>query len=130
CHVDGRILWANLHLLFWLSLVPFTTSWMGNTEFAALPVAIYGAVLLLAGFAYYLLARALIAREGSDSGLAQAVGRDRKGIISMLLYAAAIPLAFVHTWFSCAIYVLVAVIWLAPDPRIERVLPDDVRPDG
>jgi uncharacterized membrane protein len=130
CHVDGRILWANLHLLFWLSLVPFTTSWMGNTEFAAWPVAIYGAVLLLAGVAYYLLARALIAREGSDSVLAQAVGRDCKGVASLVLYATAIPLAFAHPLISCAFYVLVALIWLAPDPRIERALPEERKPDS
>jgi uncharacterized membrane protein len=125
CHVDGRVLWANLHLLFWLSLVPFTTSWMGSSEFAAGPAAVYGVVLLLAGVAYYLLARALIAREGPDSLLARAVGRDCKGIASLILYATAIPLAFAHPWIACAIYILVALIWLAPDPRIERTLPPD-----
>jgi uncharacterized membrane protein len=117
--VDGRVLWANLHLLFWLSLVPFVTGWMGENHFAALPVAIYGVVLLCAGGAYEILLYAIVAREGRNSKLRAAVGKDRKGKLSFLLYAAAVPLAFVHEWMAEAIYVLVALIWLVPDPRIE-----------
>ena len=117
--VNGRILWANLHLLFWLSLVPFTTGWMGENHFAPLPTAVYGAVLLLAGLAYLILANAIVAEHGPDSQLAQALGRDRKGKLSLVLYAIAIPLAFVNQWISDAIYVAVAAIWLVPDTRIE-----------
>jgi len=117
--VNGRILWANLHLLFWLSLVPFTTGWMGENHFAPLPTAVYGAVLLLAGIAYLILANAIVAEHGPDSPLAQALGRDRKGKLSLVLYAIAIPLAFVNQWISDAIYVAVAAIWLVPDTRIE-----------
>lgn len=120
--VDGRTLWANLHLLFWLSLVPFVTGWMGENEFAAVPVALYGVVLIGAAFAYYLLTRSLLARHGSDSRLAAAIGRDGKTRLSMLAYASAIPLAFVHPAVSCALYVAVAVAWLVPDRRIERTL--------
>ena len=123
-HVDGRILWANLHLLFWLSLFPFSTAWMGENSFAPIPVAAYGVVLLAAALAYYLLVRALIAREGSDSLLAQAVGRDRKGKISPLLYAVAIPIALVAPWVSFAIYTIVALAWFVPDLRIERRISD------
>jgi uncharacterized membrane protein len=122
--VDGRVLWANLHLLFWLSLFPFGTAWMGENSFAPIPVAAYGVVLLAAALAYYLLVRALIAREGSDSLLAQAVGNDRKGKISPLLYAIAIPIALVAPWVSFAIYVLMAMIWFVPDLRIERRIGD------
>jgi len=121
-HVNGRILWANLHLLFWLSLTPFVTSWMGENHFAAWPVAVYGAVLLLAAVAYFILTRELIALHGRDSTLAAAVGSDLKGKGSLVLYAAAIPLAFWHPWIACALYVLVAVLWLIPDRRIEAVL--------
>ncbi len=121
-HVDGRVLWANLHLLFWLSLVPFVTGWMGETEFAARPVALYGTVMLFAGVAYYILTRALIALHGRDSALASAVGRDFKGKVSVVIYAVAIPLAFVNSWLSCVLYVLVAVMWLVPDRRIEKTL--------
>jgi uncharacterized membrane protein len=117
--INGKILWANLHLLFWLSLVPFVTGWMGENHFASTPTAIYGAVLLAAGVAYYLLQNAIIADQGADSKLAAAVGKDLKGKISPLLYAIAIPLAFVREWLSDAIYVTVALIWLVPDPRIE-----------
>ena len=117
--VNGRILWANLHLLFWLSLVPFTTGWMGENHFAPLPTAVYGAVLLLAGIAYLILANAIVAEHGPDSQLAQALGRDRKGKLSLVLYAIAIPLAFVNQWISDAIHVAVAAIWLVPDTRIE-----------
>jgi TMEM175 potassium channel family protein len=121
-YVNGRILWANLHLLFWLSLVPFVTGWMGENHFAALPVASYGVVLLAAAIAYYILAHALVARHGKDSTLARALGSDVKGKISPLLYVLAIALAFVNVWFACAIYVGVALMWLVPDLRIERVL--------
>jgi uncharacterized membrane protein len=120
--VNGRILWANLHLLFWLSLVPFATGWMGENHFAPWPVAGYGIVLLGAAIAYYILAHALIARHGKDSVLAQALGSDFKGKISPLFYAAAIGLAFVNVWLSCALYVGVALMWLVPDLRIERVM--------
>jgi uncharacterized membrane protein len=121
-HVNGRVLWANLHLLFWLSLVPFTTAWMGENNFASQPVALYGAVLLLAAVAYFILTRALISLHGGDSVLAIALGRDRKGKISVIIYMAAIPLAFVHPWIACGLYVLVAIIWLIPDRRIEKKL--------
>jgi uncharacterized membrane protein len=121
-HVDGRVLWANLHLLFWLSLIPFATAWMGENRFAPWPVSLYGAVLLLAAVAYWVLVRALIARHGQDSVLASAVGRDRKGKLSIVICAVAIPLALVSAWAACALYVLVAIIWLIPDRRIERTL--------
>jgi uncharacterized membrane protein len=120
--VNGRILWANLHLLFWLSLVPFVTGWMGNSGLAAWPVAAYGVVLLLAGVAYYVLARCLIALHGENSPLARALGSDVKGRVSLLLYAVALPLAFVRPAVACSIYALVATIWLVPDRRIETVL--------
>ena len=118
--INGRILWANLHLLFWLSLVPFVTGWMGENHFAPLPTAVYGAVMLLSGAAYTILTRTIVLEEGPQSKLALAVGRDQKGYLSLALYAAAIPLAFVHQSVSDAIYVLVALMWLAPDPRIEK----------
>jgi len=121
-HVSGPILWANLHLLFWLSLVPFVTNWMGEHGFSAWPVALYGTVLLFAGFAFFVLSRMLIALHGQDSVLATALGQDAKGKLSLVLYAVAIPLAFIYAWLSCAIYVLVAIIWLIPDRRIENVL--------
>jgi uncharacterized membrane protein len=117
--VNGRILWANMHLLFWLSLVPFVTAWMGENHFAAWPVALYGLVMFFAGLAYFLLSRALIAHHGSDSFLAHALGRDRKGKISMAAYACAIPLAFLSPWVSCGLYVVVAAMWFLPDRRIE-----------
>jgi uncharacterized membrane protein len=120
--VSGGVLWANLHLLFWLSLVPFVTAWMGETYFAAFPVAAYGAVMLLAGFAYYVLSRVLVALHGQESALAAAVGRDLKGKLSLVIYAAAIPIAFVEPYASCGLYALVAVIWLVPDRRIETAL--------
>jgi uncharacterized membrane protein len=120
--VSGGILWANLHLLFWLSLFPFTTAWMGENQLAAIPTAIYGFVLLMAGIAYYVLERAIIAKEGRESLLAQAVGKDRKAKISLLLYLAAIPLAFVISWIAAGLYVFAALLWLIPDPRIEREL--------
>ena len=118
--VSGGILWANLHLLFWLSLFPFTTAWMGENHLAAIPTAIYGFVLLMAAIAYYVLQRTIIAKEGRESLLAQAVGRDWKGKLSPLLYLAAIPLAFVSPWIAGGLYVFAALLWLIPDPRIER----------
>ena len=120
--VSAGILWANLHLLFWLSLVPFVTGWVNENHFAALPVALYGVVLLMAGVSYYLLERVLIAHHGRDSPLARAMGKDYKGLISLFIYAVAIGLAFVNVWVSCALYVLVALMWLIPDRRIARVV--------
>jgi len=117
--INGAVLWANLHLLFWLSLTPFVTGWMGENDFAAMPTALYGVVLLLSGIAYTILLRTILAIEGPDSVLARAVGRDRKGNISLLLYAVGIPMAFINRWISFAIYVSVALIWLVPDRRIE-----------
>ena len=120
--VTGAILWANLHLLFWLSLIPFATGWMGENHFAPAPAALYGLVLLMAAVAYWILQRLIIADQGRDSILQKAVGRDWKGKVSPLLYAIAIPLAFWSQWLSIALYVLVAVMWLVPDRRIEKAL--------
>ena len=120
--VDGAILWANLHLLFWLSLVPFVTAWMGENHFAPAPTALYGFVLLMAAVAYGMLQRTILRREGAGSLLAQAVGRDLKGRLSPLLYLLAIPGAFLTPWISGMLYVAVALIWLVPDRRIERVV--------
>jgi len=122
--VNGRILWSNLHLLFLLSIIPFITSWMGENHFAPVPVALYGVVLLMNGFAYTILARSLIIFHGKESPLAIAIGRDFKGWLSLVLYAAAIPLAFVNERISLALYILVAMIWFVPDRRIERKLPE------
>jgi len=121
-HVNGPVLWANLHLLFWLSLFPFVTSWAGESGFATVPVAIYGVVLLCAGAAYTILVRSLVGLHGRNSLLARAVGADFKGNMSLLLYSVAIALAFLQPWLSCALYVVVAIIWLVPDRRIERIL--------
>ena len=121
-HVDGKILWANLHLLFWLSLTPFVTAWMGQNHFAPVPVALYGVVLLCSAIAYTILTRTLISLHGSESVLATAVGSDVKGLISLSLYTAAIPLAFVAPWISGSLYVCVAVMWLVPDRRIENTI--------
>jgi uncharacterized membrane protein len=121
-HVDGRVLWANLHLLFWLSLVPFATGWMGESGFAAAPVAVYGVVLLLAGVAFVLLTAALTRLHGPDSTLAHAVGNDRKGKISMLLYVLGIAGVRINPWVAFAIYAIVATIWFIPDRRIARRL--------
>jgi TMEM175 potassium channel family protein len=118
--VSGGILWANLHLLFWLSLVPFVTGWMGENHFAALPAALYGLVLLLAGVAYRILQSAIVARQGRDSILAGELGRDRKGKLSLALYVVGIGLSFVSPWLGAALYVLVAAMWLVPDRRLER----------
>jgi uncharacterized membrane protein len=121
-HVNGATLWANLHLLFWLSLVPFVTGWMDETHFAALQVAAYGAVLLCAACAYTILTRVLLAKHGRDSLLAKALGKDFKGKISIAIYVVAIGLAFVQPWIACGLYALVAAIWLCPDQRFERLL--------
>ena len=120
--VSGGILWANLHLLFWLSLFPFATGWMGENHLAAVPTAAYGVVLLMAAIAYYVLQRQIIANQGKDSLLALAIGSDWKGKISPALYLAAIPLAYVSSWIASGIYVIVAMLWLIPDRRIERVV--------
>jgi uncharacterized membrane protein len=120
--VDGRVLWANMHLLFWLSLVPFGTAWMGENEFAPVPVAAYGVFLLGAAIAYYILARTLVGLHGSDSTIAQALGADFKGRISIVIYLAAILAAVFAPLVSEALYVLVAVMWLVPDRRFERLL--------
>ncbi|HEV2862286.1 MAG TPA: TMEM175 family protein [Pyrinomonadaceae bacterium] len=129
-HVNGPILWANLHLLFWLSLTPFVTGWMGENNFAPLPVAAYGVVLLCSAVAYYILSRVLVSYHGRDSALARALGKDFKGKVSVVFYAAAIPLSFVRWWLACALYVTVAVMWLVPDRRIERALTEPAAETG
>lgn len=121
--VGGGVLWANLHLLFWLSLFPFVTAWMGESHFSPESVSLYGAVLLMAGVAYHVLVRSLLVHHERDSHLARAIGNDKKGKLSLVLYAAAIPLALWSAWLAIALYVLVAVIWLVPDQRIEKTLP-------
>ena len=120
--INGKILWANLHLLFWLSLVPFVTGWMGENHFAPLPTAVYGVVLLLAAISYTILQKMILNHQGPNSRLAAAVGKDVKGKLSLLCYILAIPLAFVHQWISDGLYVLVALMWLIPDRRIESKL--------
>jgi len=120
--VSASILWANLHLLFWLSLFPFATGWMGENHVAATPTAAYGFILLMAAIAYYILQRAIVSQQGPDSLLAAAIGRDWKGKASPALYLAAIPLAFVNSWISNGLYILVAGLWFVPDRRIERAL--------
>jgi uncharacterized membrane protein len=120
--VNGAALWANLHLLFWLSLIPFTTAWVGENHLNAWPIALYGIVLLLAAIAYFILAKALIRLHGQGSKLAKSIGSDRKGKLSIAVYAAAVPLAFVQPWIAATGYVIVAVMWLIPDRRIEREL--------
>ena len=120
--VNGPILWANLHLLFWLSLIPFVTGWMGENHFAEIPVATYGGVLLMSAISYYVLSRCLIAHDGTDSTLASAVRGDFKGKVSVLIYLAAIPLSFVNRWLALALYAFVALVWFVPDRRIERKL--------
>jgi uncharacterized membrane protein len=122
--INGKMLWANLHLLFWLSLFPFMTGWMGENDFAPVPAAFYGVVSLMAAIAYFILQTVIIRHQGADSRLAAAVGKDLKGKVSPLLYLAAIPSAFVNRWIAIALYVLVAMMWLAPDPRIEGSLTD------
>jgi uncharacterized membrane protein len=120
--VNGKILWANLHLLFWLSLFPVATGWMGQNGFAEWPVAGYGAVLLLAAISYFVLQNVIIWSQGPDSRLRSAVGRDLKGKLSVVVYLVAIPLAFADRWVSVAMYVLVALVWIVPDPRLERAV--------
>ena len=123
--VTGTVLWTNIHLLFWLSLVPFATSWMGENNFSTWPVVLYGIILLMASIAYYFLAHCLADVNGKDSALAKAIGRDRKGIISSVLYVTGIGLSFVHPYLGFAIYTLVASIWFIPDRRIEKKLEHD-----
>src|SRR5258708_40014715 len=122
-HVNGPILWANMHLLFWPSLVPFATGWMSENHFQAVPVALYGVILLFAGIAYYFLAQCLVRTHGRESLIAKSLGSDFKGKVSIAIYAAAIPLAFVQPLVACALYVCVAAIWFIPDRRIERGAP-------
>jgi len=119
--INGPILWANLHLLFWLSLIPFVTGWMGENHFAEIPVALYGGVLLMSAIAYYVLSRCLIQHDGTDSLLGAAVGADFKGRISVVIYVAAILLCFVNRWIALGLYYLVALLWFVPDGRIERM---------
>jgi len=125
--VTGSMLWANLHLLFWLSLIPFATGWMGENHFASLPAAVYGFVLLMAAIAYWILEQRIIASQGEDSILKKAVGKDWKGKSSPLLYITGIMLAFVSPWLAVAIYVIVALMWLVPDRRIERIVMEELR---
>ena len=119
-HINAKVMWANMHLLLWLSLVPFVTGWMGENHFSTWPVAVYGFVLFMAGVAYYLLAQALIKLHGKNSTLAIAVGKDQKGIISVVIYFIAILIAFLNPWISLGLYALVAAIWFIPDKRIEK----------
>ena len=121
-HISGGMLWANLHLLFWLSLFPFVTGWMGENHFAPLPTAFYGFILLMAAIAYSILQRLVIRSEGQDTTLARAIGRDVKGKLSWLLYALSIPCAFVSSWLAQACFIVVALMWLVPDRRIEKVV--------
>ncbi|MCB0656701.1 MAG: DUF1211 domain-containing protein [Saprospiraceae bacterium] len=123
--VDGALLWANLHLLFWLSLVPFVTGWMGENDFAAAPVALYGFILLMAAVAWTILLKAALKREGKQSRLAQAIGNNRKGNISMILYLLGVPAAFVSPWLAGVFFVIVAIMWIVPDRQIERVATQD-----
>ena len=127
--INGQIMWANLHLLFWLSLVPFVTGWLGKNHGGSWPTALYGAVLLMAGFAYRILQRCIVASQGRNSLLATALGRDWKGTLSLGSYALALVLAFVNQWFADALYVLVAILWLVPDLRIERLAQAGVSSD-
>jgi len=121
-HVTGAGLWGNLHLLFWLSLIPFVTGWMSENHFAPVPVAVYGGVLFMSGVAYFIFERILLRSHGANSDLSRALGAEIKEIASVVIYAVAIPLAFWQPLVSCALYVLVAVMWLSPDPRIERLV--------
>lgn len=123
--INGKVMWANNHLLFWLSLLPFSSGWMGENQFAPLPAAIFGVDLLMAAIAYYILARCLVNLHGRDSTIGRALGMDAKGKISVVVYALAIPLAFVAGWISLALYALVAVMWLVPDKRIELKLAEE-----
>ena len=125
--VSGGVLWANLHLLFWLSLVPATTHWMGTNQFAMWPVIVYGIVLLLSGVSYYILVRVLIRGEGPESPLAKAIASDKKGRLSLAMYGIALGAAWLHPWLACSVYFAVAAVWLVPDRRIETAL---ARRDG
>jgi uncharacterized membrane protein len=120
--IDGRVLWTNLHLLFWLSLVPFVTGWMGENHFPEPAVALYGAVMLMAGVAYYLLTRALLRCEHGNPALVEAVGDDRKGLLSVIVYLVAVPLSFVNRWLALGLYISVVLVWFVPDRRIERTI--------
>ncbi|WP_103667791.1 TMEM175 family protein [Pseudanabaena sp. BC1403] len=120
--VNGNILWANMHLLFWLSLIPFVTAWTGESLFATVPVAVYGVVLLMSGLAYYILSRVLVSYHGKESTLAIAIGRDFKGKISIVIYAVAVLLSLVNSWLAFLLYVSVAIMWLIPDRRIEKTM--------
>ncbi|MEP6674142.1 MAG: TMEM175 family protein [Ferruginibacter sp.] len=122
--VNGAVLWTNIHLLFWLSLIPFATAWMGENHFSTWPVAIYGCVLLMAGVAYYFLAHCLAALHGKESTIAKALGKDRKGILSVVIYAVGIGLSFINNWLGFSMYVIVAASWFIPDKRIENKLTD------
>ena len=124
-HINGRVLWANTHLLFWLSLIPFGTAWMGENHFTTWPIALYGIILLMAGIAYYILAHTLMRLHGRDSTLARALGKDQKGIISVVIYAVAVPVAFLHSGVSLTMYAMVAAMWLIPDRRIEKTIGKD-----
>ena len=124
-HISGGMLWANLHLLFWLSLFPFVTGWMGENHFAPLPTAFYGFILLMAAIAYAILQRLVIRSEGKGTTLARAIGRDVKGKLSWLLYALSIPCAFINSWLAQACFIVVALMWLVPDRRIEKVMTGD-----
>jgi uncharacterized membrane protein len=121
-HVNGSVLWANIHLLFWLSLFPFVTGWLGENHFAKWPVVFYGVVSLMAGLAYYWLAQCLSAIHGKDSALTMAIGKDRKGIMSVIIYAAGIAISFIVPWLGFSLYILVAVMWFIPDKRIEKAM--------
>lgn len=120
--VSGGVLWANLHLLFWLSLIPFVTGWMGENHFAGVPVALYGVVMLMSGTAYFILTRVLLAVHTRDSELAIAIGRDFKGKLSLVIYLTGVALSSFNSWLACALYMLVSIIWLVPDRRIEKTL--------
>ena len=126
--VNGPILWANLHLLFWLSLIPFGTAWVGDTQAAPVPTALYGVILMLAGTAYYILKTTIVRSQGPHSRLQAAIGSDAKGLLSVGMYATAIPLTLVSPWIAVGIYVAVALVWLVPDPRIERSVHQHERP--
>lgn len=121
-HINGRVMWNNMHLLFWLSLVPFATGWMGENHFTTWPVALYGAILLMCGIAYYFLAKSLVGIHGKNSTLAIAIGNDRKGIISVYIYVVGVSLSFVNSFIGFSFYILVAAIWFIPDRRIEKNL--------
>ena len=128
--INGKVMWANMHLLFWLSMIPFSTGWMGEHHFPTWPVALYGVVLLMAGVAYYILAQTLVTLHGKKSTLATAIGKDRKGIISVVIYLLAIVVSFINAWISLALYGLVTAMWVIPDRRIEEkiVPPSPKRP--